>query len=379
MRITYWPFGENTYVKSLWFELVNSGTSGKLTPPSQGTVVPDQWAAGVGALASQVALGEPNFVSPVTSGGVIITATIDLVGNWTLSGTPSSYPVAVVYVYKTLFINYDSDYSLGGTEIIPTAMGVNTDASVFSKNLSSADTTVQHALATLDGLTVAGGVTSVTATLPISSTQGDTPVISIREASNAQSGAATASQITALEAASSAKHTQNTDTGTTAVSFILNSTSLTNKYTITTAGLAADKSNDAADIDSAITLKHSNSLDHNRSHALDGTSDHTIGGLTATYHVMSDGTKLAPSTNTDSQISAAVSASHNAVTVSAPISLSGQALSLKNNAGSPGTITDIDINVVDANSDVKIPTSKAVATAIAANKGTSFLLMQVFS
>ena len=49
---------------------------------------------------------------------------------------------------------------------------------------------------------------------------------------------------------------------------------------------------------------------HTRSHALDSTSDHTIGSLTNTYLVKSDGTKLVPATNTDAQISDAVSASH---------------------------------------------------------------------
>lgn len=63
------------------------------------------------------------------------------------------------------------------------------------------------------------------------------------------------------------------------------------------------------------------------------------------------------------------SALHAAVTVSAPISLTGQALSLVNNAGTPGTVAAIDIGVVDAESDLKIPTSKAVATAIAAGGG----------
>lgn len=49
---------------------------------------------------------------------------------------------------------------------------------------------------------------------------------------------------------------------------------------------------------------------HARSHALDGTSDHSIGSLTNTYLVKSDGSKLVPATNTDAQVSAAVTASH---------------------------------------------------------------------
>jgi len=58
---------------------------------------------------------------------------------------------------------------------------------------------------------------------------------------------------------------------------------------------------------------------------------------------------------------------HSAVTVSAPISLSGQALSLVNDAAA--TITEIDTGAL-ANSDTVIPTSKAVTTAIAGSSGT---------
>jgi hypothetical protein len=80
------------------------------------------------------------------------------------------------------------------------------------------------------------------------------------------------------------------------------------------------------------------------------------------YHV-DDSTGLANGP-TKTNVDSAVSLKHAAVTVSAPINLSGQALSLVNNAGSPGTITAIDVGVL-ANSDTVVPTSKAVTTAIA--------------
>jgi len=57
-----------------------------------------------------------------------------------------------------------------------------------------------------------GTVTSVTATAPVASTEGADPVISMPAATNASAGHATAAQILALEAATSAQHTQNTDT-----------------------------------------------------------------------------------------------------------------------------------------------------------------------
>ena len=79
------------------------------------------------------------------------------------------------------------------------------------------------------------------------------------------------------------------------------------------------------------------------------------------YHI-DDSTGLADGpTKTD--VDSAVSLKHAAVTVSAPISLSTQALSLINNAVSPATVTAIDVGAL-ANSDTVIPTSKAVTTAI---------------
>jgi hypothetical protein len=57
---------------------------------------------------------------------------------------------------------------------------------------------------------------------------------------------------------------------------------------------------------------------------------------------------------------------HAAVSVSAPISLNGQAISIVNDAA--GTVTEIDTGAL-ANSDTVIPTSKAVTTAIAAAGG----------
>jgi hypothetical protein len=68
---------------------------------------------------------------------------------------------------------------------------------------------------------------------------------------------------------------------------------------------------------------------------------------------------------TEVLLESATDLKHAAVTVSAPISLSTQAISLVNNAVSPATVTAIDIGAL-ANSDTVVPTSKAVTTALAA-------------
>jgi hypothetical protein len=137
-------------VKALWFESISSGTSGTLTPPTQGEIVLDQWSAGIDALASQISSGIPTFESPLTAGGVIITATLDALGAWTISGTPSAYPVAIVFCYKVKLRYFDYTKQLGGYELIPTAEGVYTDVTAFDGILASTDSTVQKALEKLD-------------------------------------------------------------------------------------------------------------------------------------------------------------------------------------------------------------------------------------
>lgn len=109
---------EDRYVKCLWFEQIDSGTSGTITPPAEGTIVLDQWASGVDTLASKVGSGVPTFESPKTSADVVVTATLDVGGNYTLSGTPSAYPIALIYAYRIKLKNLDDSKVMGGIEVI---------------------------------------------------------------------------------------------------------------------------------------------------------------------------------------------------------------------------------------------------------------------
>jgi hypothetical protein len=111
--------------------------------------------------------------------------------------------------------------------------------------------------------------------------------------------------------------------------------------------------------------------EHPKKHSITSTGDHTS---TATSGKMlkADASGLpTDATNTDAQVSAAVTASHAAVTVHAPIVLIGQDVELKNNAGSPAQVTAIDIGTL-ANSDTVIPTSKAVTTALSTKVSGSY-------
>ena len=92
---------------------------------------------------------------------------------------------------------------------------------------------------------------------------------------------------------------------------------------------------------------------HARSHALDSTTDHSIGSLTNTYLVKNDGTKLLNASNTDAQVSGAVSASHarqHSVTSTSDhtsTATSGKMLKADAN-GLPTDATNTDTDVADA-------------------------------
>jgi len=104
---------EESYVKAIWYEEISEGTSGKITPPEGGMFVLDQWEEGVDAVTSKLGSDDlPNFESAATSEEDIITATLDVNGNWTISDTPSSYPIALVFVYEIKRSDYDPTKSL---------------------------------------------------------------------------------------------------------------------------------------------------------------------------------------------------------------------------------------------------------------------------
>lgn len=96
---------------------------------------------------------------------------------------------------------------------------------------------------------------------------------------------------------------------------------------------------------------------------LTGAATYVVGGATLAGTTWDVNSADSPVMGTDA-ITFVQSAGPGSITVSAPISLSGQALSLVNNAVSPAAISSFDIGVLSAASDLVIPTSKAVATAI---------------
>lgn len=87
----------NTY-EIVYFESVSAAT-GTITKPVGSTIQLDQFEGGIDAYVSTIVNGQPTGIFPKTAGGVEVdVASFDALGNYTLSGTPSAYPVAIIYI-----------------------------------------------------------------------------------------------------------------------------------------------------------------------------------------------------------------------------------------------------------------------------------------
>lgn len=91
---------ENNEIKVAYFESV-SGSTGTVTKPVGSTILLDQFPGAIDAYTSTLNSGEPTGKNPITAGSVIVDVTsFDALGNYILSGTPGSFPVAIIYILK---------------------------------------------------------------------------------------------------------------------------------------------------------------------------------------------------------------------------------------------------------------------------------------
>jgi hypothetical protein len=97
------------YVRTTRFEIINSGTSGTVTLPADAEVILDDFGGTVDAVISQVSGGKPDIQSAKTSGGAIVATSFDTDGNWSFTGTPAAYPVAILYRVRQTLEDFDSD------------------------------------------------------------------------------------------------------------------------------------------------------------------------------------------------------------------------------------------------------------------------------
>ena len=109
-RVTY--LENNEYKVTYWEEI--STDSGTITKPTGSTIILDGFMSGVDALVETIVNGQPSGFSPVTAGGAYVTvSSFDTSGNYTLSGTPSATPVALLYILTIpadQYQNLDLDY-----------------------------------------------------------------------------------------------------------------------------------------------------------------------------------------------------------------------------------------------------------------------------
>ena len=112
---------ENNEYRIFYYEPIASGTSGTVTIPSGATIILDQFEGEVDAFVSTIENSNVTGKLPATSGGIVVdVSSFDGSGNWSLTGTPSEYPVALVYVLRINAANYHNlnlDYIVHDEEI----------------------------------------------------------------------------------------------------------------------------------------------------------------------------------------------------------------------------------------------------------------------
>lgn len=113
------------YVRTTRFASIGAGTSGTVTLPANSTVVLDDFGGGVDAVITTISAGRPTFSHAFTAAGDLVTTSFDAGGNYTLSGAPSAYPVALVYRVRQKLSDFDStssdiigDYDVEGLDSI---------------------------------------------------------------------------------------------------------------------------------------------------------------------------------------------------------------------------------------------------------------------
>ncbi len=99
---------QNNEYKITYFAEI-SAASGTITKPTGSTILLDQFAGGVDAYVSTITNGQPTGDFPETAGGVLVDVTsFDTSGNFVLSGTPSAYPCALIYILKISAADYQN-------------------------------------------------------------------------------------------------------------------------------------------------------------------------------------------------------------------------------------------------------------------------------
>ena len=122
---TLTALGDN-YVRNTRFATISSGTSGTIAIPSEQEIILDDFGGTIDAVVTTISGGRPTSSPAQTIGGSVVFTTFDTGGNYTLIGTPSSYPVAIIYRVRQKFSTYvDTDFNIIGYATYDVVSSVN--------------------------------------------------------------------------------------------------------------------------------------------------------------------------------------------------------------------------------------------------------------
>lgn len=172
-RYIYIGNGGTNYVFATYWQAVNSA-SGTIEIKAGGTVKLDSFQGLEDAVVSATSGGLPTFEAAVNGSGTRISTTFDIGGNYSLSDTPSSYPVAIVY--RVVILESDIDWNAdnlivedverpggGGSGTITGASNLGTGEGVFEDVLGN-DLRFKSIVG--DGLNVSASSTEITISSP---------------------------------------------------------------------------------------------------------------------------------------------------------------------------------------------------------------------
>lgn len=114
------------YVRSTRFITISAGTSGTITLPAEQAIILDDFGGTVDAIVTTISGGRPTDIPARNAANTIIAATLDINGNWTITDTPSSYPIALIYRVRQQFDTYiDTDSNMVGSAYLDRVTSVN--------------------------------------------------------------------------------------------------------------------------------------------------------------------------------------------------------------------------------------------------------------
>ena len=100
---------ENNEYKVTYYEII-SGASGSITLPTGATINAGEFGLSGNCILSKIdGSNKPTYESPKTSGGVIVTASLNTsTGAWVASGTYTDSNVALIYSIKIKALYYSN-------------------------------------------------------------------------------------------------------------------------------------------------------------------------------------------------------------------------------------------------------------------------------